>query len=116
MRSILSLIYVAYFRPFESNFDNNKEIFNEICILIVSYSLFIFTDFSMEIDLKNNFGYILISIVIVNILVNGFFIVKTILSIVLLKIKLLKIYFMRRQEFHLKSSIIKDLISLLTNS
>ena len=97
MCSILSLIYVAYFRPFENRFDNNKEIFNEICILIVSYSLFIFTDFSMEIQLKNDFGYILISIVIVNIIVNGFFIVKTIVSLALLKLKLLKIYCKHRK-------------------
>lgn len=43
--SVGTTIYLIYVKPFESKIMNNQEIFNELCILSASYSLFIFSDF-----------------------------------------------------------------------
>ena len=45
-------MYVVHFKPFEDRQTNNNEIFNEGCVLIVGYLLFIFTDFVVSLDCK----------------------------------------------------------------
>ena len=42
--SKLNIIYIISSRPFENRATNLNEIFNEGCILLTSYTLFMFTD------------------------------------------------------------------------
>lgn len=59
-------MYVVRFKPFEERQTNYTEIFNEGCVLIVGYLLFIFTDFVDSLDYKKYAGYAIISIISLN--------------------------------------------------
>ena len=52
LHSALVCMYILLVRPFETNLLNYQELFNEVCILGVSYHLFIFTDFVGDDDLQ----------------------------------------------------------------
>jgi hypothetical protein len=39
------ILYLGYYKPFKNNFYNNLELFNEFCIVILSYHLFQFSEF-----------------------------------------------------------------------
>ena len=41
---IIQIAYLLNFKPFQDSIQNNLELFNEICLLISFYHLFIFTD------------------------------------------------------------------------
>lgn len=43
--SQLSIMYILLYRPYEEPATNKTEIFNECCVLMAGYLLFIFTDF-----------------------------------------------------------------------
>ena len=64
--SQLNIMYVVSFKPFYERQTNFTEIFNEGCVLIVGYLLFIFTDFVDSLDCKKYAGYAIISIIAVN--------------------------------------------------
>ena len=59
-------MYVVRFKPFEERQTNYTEIFNEGCVMIVGYLLFIFTDFVDSLEYKKYAGYAIISIISVN--------------------------------------------------
>ena len=48
----LLIIYLFFVQPFERKIFNKLEIFNEITIVIVTYHLFVFTDFMDDPELK----------------------------------------------------------------
>lgn len=52
VQSTLVIIYLTLVKPFEVSYMNKLEIFNEICILIVSYHMFIFTDFVPDVKIR----------------------------------------------------------------
>ena len=68
--NILMIIYLCVVKPFDSKKINYNEIFNEICILIASYHLFMLTDFVATADLQYNIGWSLIAITSTSIVVN----------------------------------------------
>lgn len=112
------MIYVAYYKPFKKSLDNKKEIFNEVCILLVAYTLFIFTDFQMDIIIKSNVGYLLICIVVLNIVVNGYFIFRELAIFIWRKYKAIQYYYKLRKlktlsAFHAYSW--KHIIQILVN-
>lgn len=39
LTSLASLMFIGFVKPFKNPSDNCKELFNEICIILVSYSL-----------------------------------------------------------------------------
>ena len=45
LHCVAVIIYTAHVRPFELPLLNNMEIFNEMCILVASYHLLLFTDY-----------------------------------------------------------------------
>jgi hypothetical protein len=45
LHSLAVIIYTAWVRPFELPLMNTMEIFNEVCILLASCHLFVFTAF-----------------------------------------------------------------------
>ena len=57
-------------RPLESSINNKLEMFNETCIMIISYHLFAFTSYLDNPYIRYNLGYIVISIVTLNLLIN----------------------------------------------
>jgi hypothetical protein len=64
----LYLIYILYVRPIIEGL--KTEIFNEICSLLCSVMLLIFTDFVDDPEIKFYSGYVFIGIYIINFLVN----------------------------------------------
>ena len=61
------LIYLIYYKPFEKQEMNNIEAFNEICILVCSYHLLLFTDFVTDTDIQDLAGFSLIGITGLNV-------------------------------------------------
>jgi hypothetical protein len=63
----ISLLYTSYLltvRPFNSRDENNKEIFNEVVLIILSdcYNAFLFADDLISFESKNCWGWVYISI------------------------------------------------------
>ena len=54
--SLLIVIYLQWYMPFESHFMNNIETFNELTALVLTYFLFCFTDFVPEPETRNDLG------------------------------------------------------------
>ena len=54
--SLLIVIYLQWYMPFESRFMNNIETFNELTALVLTYFLFCFTDFVAEPETRNDLG------------------------------------------------------------
>ena len=63
-------MYLASVMPFETKKLNYLEILNEACILGASYHLLVFTDFVPSDDLQYMSGWSLISLTLINMLVN----------------------------------------------
>jgi len=57
-------------KPFEENFDNKIEIFNEMCILISSYIFNTLLNGAVPVILRTKLGWAFIIVVILNITVN----------------------------------------------
>ena len=51
--SQLNVMYLIGYKPYEDPFTNKNEIFNEICVLVVGYHLFVFTDFVEDLKIKD---------------------------------------------------------------
>lgn len=77
-------MFLLYFKPFEMRLLNYMEIFNEFCLLDISYHLLLFTDFISSSDEQYTIGFSIIGIALLNILVN--MIVMTILTFICLKV------------------------------
>ena len=56
MTSVLLIIMIGWYRPYESNFANNMELFNECVTLITLYIMFLFTDFVGESETRSYLG------------------------------------------------------------
>jgi hypothetical protein len=63
-------MYITYVKPFEIPLLNYMEVFNEVCVLIATYHLFLFTDFVPDPELRYSIGWSIIGVTIVNIIVN----------------------------------------------
>ena len=82
----LMLIYVGMIRPFETPLLNNLELFNEIIVILCTYSMLISTDFTVSFELKQKGGWLIVFIIAANIFVN--LLVMIIFSVKLLKTKI----------------------------
>lgn len=74
LTNILYIIYTIISHPLYhyTKFD----IFNELCTILISYLLIVYTDFVDSIDIKYTTGFYIISIIGMNILVQCFLILK----------------------------------------
>ena len=52
------LIYIGYVRPFDTEYENRVEMFNEIMNLMVLYLLICFTDFVPDLSMRFLIGYV----------------------------------------------------------
>lgn len=68
--SLSVIIYTAWVRPFELPLMNTMEVFNEVCILLASCHLFVFTAFVDEPEVQYKLGWSLIAVSVINMLVN----------------------------------------------
>ena len=75
--SIIYIIFVGTVKPFETRRLNQLEIFNELCILIASYHMIVFTDFVDNQDIQYLGGWSLIAVILFNMIVNLYFMIKT---------------------------------------
>lgn len=70
LQSLTVVLYLLHFRPFEDPIMNKLEIFNELCILLVTYPSLLFTGFVSEPLSQYYAGWLMIVFIILNILVN----------------------------------------------
>jgi hypothetical protein len=63
-------MYLINVRPFISSLLNIMEIFNEGCLLLASYHVYLFTDYSPDPVFRYKVGWSLIVLTLVNMLLN----------------------------------------------
>ena len=62
--------YVGAVHPYKTSITNRQEIFNEAVVLIASYPLLAFTFWIWELDMKKDFGWMLVACILISFLVN----------------------------------------------
>lgn len=70
IQSVANLCYVLKVKPFLEKFDYYTEIFNEFCILVISYTLIAFTPINDSAVIKYNCGWLFIAVFVLNVCVN----------------------------------------------
>ena len=68
--NILSLLYTGLSEPFLNRKKRRMEFFNESCLGVISYFLFLYTDFIPDEDLKYNLAWVQVFIFGLNVAVN----------------------------------------------
>jgi hypothetical protein len=91
-------IYITYVKPFETPLLNYMEVFNEVCVLIATYHLFLFTDFVPDPELRYSIGWSIIGVTIVNIIVNMLVMFWSTLKQLRLMFKKLAAHYLRWKE------------------
>ena len=71
--------HIGFFYPFENTLMNRIELYNEVTITVVTYHLFLFTDFVPGVKQQYAAGFSVIAVTCLNILIN--FIVMIYMSI-----------------------------------
>ncbi|TNV72754.1 hypothetical protein FGO68_gene3528 [Halteria grandinella] len=69
--SVVNQVVLIRYKPFESKFDNNLEIFNEVCVMYCSFAYLYMTDFIGDIQIKLYAGWALVAITLLTFLVNS---------------------------------------------
>ena len=71
------IIFLTLYKPYKDKMSNNLEIFNEIIVQIILYNMIIFSDnYALDPELKMNLGNIPISLSLLFLLVNIYFIMS----------------------------------------
>ena len=99
------VIYVQWYKPYETNFANNMETFNEATILMLNYYLFCFTDFVPIATIRNDLGVYYIYTSFFNIAVH--LLIMFYNSILQIRIKILKCCHARRLKKTIKEKMRK---------
>jgi hypothetical protein len=81
----MHLCYIVSILPFEETLDNNLEIFNESSILLVLTCNLAFVTLVDNVSASFNFGYIIIGLILLNILVNVIMFLATNARVIYLK-------------------------------
>ena len=68
--NLFSCIYYGYNKPFEGSIKTYLDAFNEFCITLVSWHMMMFTDFILDLDLRYQLGWGMITIICLNTFVN----------------------------------------------
>lgn len=88
------LLYFVKFRPLKETQDNSFEIFNEFVIMLLNYSIWVFTDFQRDGEVKFQIGWLYSGAIILTVLVNFYPFLKELKS----KIKSKKYKKVKKQE------------------
>ena len=59
--AVASIIYVMWFMPFENKSMNYIEVMNEVTLLLLTYTLWCFTDFVPEAETRHLLGFVFIA-------------------------------------------------------
>jgi hypothetical protein len=70
--TLLVIVYYITYKPFNNEFHNKLELFNEFTILAASYHLSILTSFVDDPYIQYNVGFSIIAFTLLNLLVNSF--------------------------------------------
>jgi len=62
--------YIGNFEPYNSKRKNTLELYNEATIFYATMSLYLFTDFVPIAETQNEAGWLIISVVLLNMLIN----------------------------------------------
>jgi hypothetical protein len=81
----MHLCYVAAILPFEEGLDNNLEIFNESSILLILTCNLAFVTEEENVSASLNFGFVVIGLILMNILVNVIMFLATNARVIYLK-------------------------------
>lgn len=65
------IFYILYVKPYKEPEQNYLEIFNEGCVLAMSYCMVLLTDFMPDAELQYEIGYVVIGITGLNLLGNN---------------------------------------------
>mmetsp|Transcript_34567 Transcript_34567/g.25697 ORF Transcript_34567/g.25697 Transcript_34567/m.25697 type:complete len:150 (-) Transcript_34567:474-923(-) len=76
MANFFAFMYSMGIAPFSENLLNYLEYFNEFTVLVISYFLIFFTDFSDDKEMEYLLGWVVIVMTLFNILVNLIVIIK----------------------------------------
>ena len=90
MQNFLSLglcIYLQWYKPFASNFQNNVETFNELTTLTLTYFLLCFTDFVPAAETRNDLGYYYNAVTFANLTVHVCIMLKSSVSKIIMRLK-----------------------------
>ena len=68
--SLLQMCYAAKYMPFQDPEDNYLELINEATVLIVTSILLAYPDGMLRPDHATNWGYVMISIILLDVLLN----------------------------------------------
>lgn len=98
--SFLMIVYLVRVKPFEYSQMNNVEIFNETCVLIASYHLFMFTNFTSDPAVQYQVGWSMIGLTVSCILANIGLVVAS--SFITLKHTLRRLIWRIRNRFFKK--------------
>ena len=90
------LIFLGWVRPFDSNFANNMELFNECITLVTLYILMCFSDFVIDPEARSTCGYWFIGTVCLYAAVHFYHLFKDV--VVLLYNLVRKQYYKRRNK------------------
>ena len=71
-QSLTALIILEYVRPLKSNAAHKNEIFNEIVMTLLLYTLISFTDWVPNMEAKFKLGYITCSLIVLHLMINIF--------------------------------------------
>mgnify|MGYP001059611305 CR=1 FL=1 len=99
--NLCNLVYIGISEPFTTKQKVRTEYFNEACLGLFTYFLFLYTDFIPDEDVKYNLGWVQITIFGVNLLGNSYPIIKDIVN---------DTYLLAKKKFNLIKSKIKSRI------
>lgn len=68
--SAIDSIYMATIKPMRNRLSNKFELFNEACILIVSYSMIICMNLAIPVALHDSLGWVMVVVTVINIIGN----------------------------------------------
>ena len=94
------IILVGWYRPLESDFSNNMEIFNEMITLQVLYLMMCFSDFVLDPEIRSFCGLAFIVVVCLYAAVHIFFLLSNVYAQIRHLIR--KKYYARRNKKILK--------------
>ena len=94
---IFSVILIGEIYPLETTFMNNLEIFNESNTWIILYCMMCFTDFILDLKIRNSIGIFVCCFILLNLIINLYF---TAAEMVKAALKYIKIYNHKRKMMH----------------
>lgn len=64
------MLVIGFTEPYSSSVANNMEFFNEACVLISTYHFYEFTDFMVDVNVREMVGQSLVFLTCINVLIS----------------------------------------------